>query len=134
MLFRSATKPRSEVEKSFKRLRGRLGRIGFFIAVVLSALAQPLLAFSFGSNFLDAQPALIILSWSLVPGFVNGLTVVYLYALGKEADANRMLAWALAIQILIAIPLIYSFAATGAAVSAIIGDLVLWVLLQRILS
>lgn len=100
-----------------------------FAAFTLSTLAAFILQISFGVAFANAQPTLVILAWSLVPGLVNGLTMLFLYARGKENYANKALGFSLLIQLALAIPLIHFFDVTGAAISALLGDVSLFVFL-----
>gem|GEM_PF-325365 len=117
-------------ENYFRRARFSLFLFAGAAALALTAFAQPILTISFGSAFTQAQPALIILSWSLVPALVNGLTLLFLYARGEESRANKLLTLSLVVQLIAAMPLIQTFGASGAAFSALIGDLALFALLN----
>ena len=57
-----------------------------------------------------------------MPALWNGVTVLYLYALGDEAFTNWISVAGLAIQLLTAIPLISFWGATGAALAALVGE------------
>lgn len=120
-----------DMDNNFRRTRWALTLFAFAVAIALSALAQPAITQSFGPAFGPAEPVLVILAWSLIPALVNGLTILYFYSRGDEAFVNKMMGLALLLQIVTAIPLIRLFGAQGAALSALFGDIVLGVLLQK---
>lgn len=113
----------------------RVARRGIFFlsllaALGLTAVAPILLSLSFGNAFVDAESTLVVLAWSLVPALVNGLTMLFLYARGEENSANGALALSLFIQLVVAIPLIQTFGPLGGAISALTGDIILFLLLN----
>ncbi len=121
----------ADAENHFRRARRAIFLFATCVALALSVLAQPILVLTFGLAFENAQTALVVLAWSLVPSLVNGLILLFLYARGNESFANKALTLSLLFQLAVTIPLIRLFGALGAAFGALVGDIALFALLTH---
>ncbi|MBI3914977.1 MAG: oligosaccharide flippase family protein [Chloroflexi bacterium] len=125
-----ATTPSKTTSNILPPARRRIFVYALASALVLIALAQPLLAFFYGADFGEAYLPFILLAVALIPNLLNALTLVVLYARGEEHSANRMQFGALVVQFLFSLPLIYLGSAVGAAISVLFGDMLLFALLR----
>ena len=117
-----AREPAGQLELTFRRSEQWLLVFALVAALALTLAAHPLLVSTYGAAFAPAVPTLQILGWLIVPALWNGLTVLYLYALGGEGFVNWVSAASLALQILAAFPLIALWGAAGAALSSLVGE------------
>jgi O-antigen/teichoic acid export membrane protein len=97
------------------------------IAVVVGAgvFGETVLATAFGSGFAAAVGPLRLLSLAFLAGSVNALLIVALYARGRERDALRALASALAVNVALNLWLIPARGAWGAAAASVVSEALL---------
>lgn len=117
-----ASERKATLNHTFAQSERALLILAILLAIGLNLAAPPLLTLAYGSAFSPAVPALQILGWLLVPALLNGVTVIYLYALGDETFTNYVGLAGIAVQMAAAIPLISLWGATGAAAAALIGE------------
>lgn len=100
-------------------------------AIGLALFARPILALTYGPNFLPAAPALVWLALGLVPSLMISGFELYLYATGDERYVVRLDALSALVQVIASVPLIITFGAMGAAIGMLLGKLVIWLPLWR---
>lgn len=120
----------SDTRHLFRRARWSLLAFGFAAAVTITLLAQPLMEWTYGAQFESSRTVLIVLAWGLIPALALALLILLLYAQHQERVVNLVLAIGLALHVGLAIPLIISYSAVGAAAAALLSDLVVWALLS----
>lgn len=111
--------------------RAQLGLLAFGVtaAIAITLLAQPLMEWTYGAQFESSRSVLIVLGWGLVPALALGLLTLLLYAQHRERTVNIVLTIGLVLHVGLAIPLILSYSAVGAALAALISDCIVWALL-----
>ncbi len=114
----------------FRRAQYALLAFALLIAFGVTVSASWLVQWTYGAQFDAARGVLIILAWGLVPALWLGLLTLFLYAQHQERAVNRVLALGLVLHVAFAIPLILNFNAPGAAVGAMLSDLVVCALLH----
>ena len=96
--------------------------------------------FTFGQQGLillltvSAPLLLTVLAVGLLPTLANSAREVYLFAAGRENDVARLSAIALAIQAALALLLVPSLGAPGAAAALLVGELYVMRPLRRALE
>lgn len=126
----TASGSRPALRRLFVRAQLALGGFGLALAALLTAVGPPLLVLAYGSAFEPAAPALVLLSWDLVPALWVGLLTLLLYAQNQERRVNLWLALGLGIQVAAAYALIPPFGAAGAAAAALVSDVTLCLILM----
>ena len=91
--------------------------------VVLVGLSEPIVSGVFGSGFSEAASTLSILAIALVPLSVRVMLVSVLSALGQQQRLLRLQAIGFVANVAIAIALIRPLGVNGAAIAALIGEL-----------
>ncbi len=71
------------------------------------------------------------LAIGLLPSLLNGTIELYLYAAGDELYATRLRALSVIAQLGSGVALVYFFGASGAAISIVLGELAIWIQLNR---
>lgn len=122
---------RAGLVRFFRRSQAVLIGFGAGSAILLTLLAPQLIPLLYGEGMTPAVPVLVVLGWGLIPALAAGLLVLYLYARGDERFVNLLLAVGLGVQVLAALVLMRLYGAAGAALGALLSDLVLWFLLAR---
>lgn len=112
----------AQVEQTFLRAARALLAYALLSALVLSLAAPVLLALSYGADFAAASGTLQVLAWLSVPMLINTASELALYALGDEQFVNGVTACGLAVQFVLALPLIHAYGAAGAALSVCAGE------------
>lgn len=93
---------RQALNKLFIRILLLLGGYGVIVAGVLFLFSDKILLVTFGDNFVEAQPALIIMGFALIPFVLRSGWSLYWYALGREKAVNKILF--INLVLLVAIP------------------------------
>lgn len=110
----------AEMGRVFRRAwRGLIG-FGAAVGAGLTLLGAPTLTFIYGEPFAAGAAALALLGWALAAGALRGLATLRWYAVGREADANRINAVLLIAQIGVGVPLIGLWGAEGAALTILL--------------
>lgn len=104
----------------------------FGAAVVLTALAGPLIKLLYGAPYAPSAAALRILAWSLLPYAYSAQASLKLVTGGREQPVVQALSIALAATCLVSFLLIPAWGLLGACWAALVGEtihaLVLWML------
>lgn len=116
-------------QRLFRRAQWSLFAFGIVVALAITLFAQPLMEWTYGAQFESSRTVLIVLAWGLIPALALGLLVLLLYAQHQERVVNLVLAIGLALHVGMAIPLILSYGAVGAALAALLSDVVVCALL-----
>ncbi len=96
------------------------------VTLVICLFSRPVLFFSYGAEYIQGAPILFWLGAGLLPSLLNGNMQAYLYAVGREKYATKMRGFAIFIQVLAGFPLIYFYGAVGAAISILLGEVIIW--------
>jgi len=112
----------ARLSRMFQRVILGLVAFGVAFGIGLSLIAKPLIALSYGENFLSAIPILMILAWSLLPMLLKGGRTLFWYAKGQENYVNIITAIVIVFQVVIAVWLIPQYGAIGAAWVMIIAE------------
>jgi O-antigen/teichoic acid export membrane protein len=123
-----------EPEALGREFHGMVRWFAVLSAAVLAVAAEPILVLTFGESFAPASPVLAWVAIGLVPSLVNNSRKVYLCASGREAIAVKWTTVSLGVQLVGAAALIPFFAASGAAIAMLLGEIVIWWPLQRIVT
>jgi O-antigen/teichoic acid export membrane protein len=111
-----------------------LHRFAWVATAGLFVAGYPVLRWSFGVEYIGAWPVLLVLAVGLLPTLANSAREVYLFAAGRENDVARLSAIALAIQAALALLLVPSLGAPGAAAALLVGELCVMRPLRRALE
>jgi O-antigen/teichoic acid export membrane protein len=95
-------------------------------AAALAVFAGPILRVTYGADYASGVFTLMWVAIGLWPFLVNSGRKVSLYAAGRERDAVRWSAAALAIQVVACALLIPRFGAAGAALAMAAGEIAVW--------
>jgi len=95
-------------------------------AAALAVFAGPILRVTYGADYAPGVFTLMWVAIGLWPFLVNSGRKVTLYAAGRERDAVRWSAAALAIQVVACALLIPRFGAAGAALAMAAGEIAVW--------
>jgi O-antigen/teichoic acid export membrane protein len=95
-------------------------------AVALAVFAGPIVRLAYGADYESAAPTVMCVAIGLWPFLVNSGRKVRLYAAGRERDAVRWSAVALAIQVAACATLVPRFGAAGAAFAMAAGESAVW--------
>jgi O-antigen/teichoic acid export membrane protein len=118
-----------QLERLFRRILGALAGYGLVVGLGLNLIAHGLMGI-YGTAFLPASTVLQVGAWSLLPLLLKQGRTLYWYAQGQEQHVNRITLMVLALQIVLALWLIPSGQALGAAVALILSEscaaLLLW--------
>jgi O-antigen/teichoic acid export membrane protein len=102
--------------------------IVFPIAFGLSAVAEPVIVKLYGVKFLPSVPVLRILLISLIFSYLSIISGALLNATGNQRIQTYILALSLVCNIVLNVYLIPSYGIMGAAVSALVSNILLWTL------
>lgn len=100
------------------------------VTLVLILFARQIIHLTYGDSFILATPTLVWLGIALLPALHNSVMEVYLFATGDEKYATRLGFFGLIVQILVSIPLMFVYGATGAAIGVLISELIIWLPLR----
>jgi O-antigen/teichoic acid export membrane protein len=109
-----------EVRAIVERVGELLMALGWFVAVALVVLAEPVLGMLYGPEFRPAADALRIMAWALL---LTGLTATFgqlLYAGRRERVNLRLVAINAGVSVLVGIPLVAELGLMGAAAAVLI--------------
>jgi O-antigen/teichoic acid export membrane protein len=121
----------SELQYTFRRVESGLLAVGIVSALAFTLAAVPLITLTYGAAFAPAAPILIVFGWTLVPYFWGTMITLYLYAINDESYVNRIRGIGVAVQVALSIPLILSLGALGAALAALVGEIITSILFRR---
>lgn len=111
--------------KSLSELSGRIAIIGTItsipITLTYSIFGEKILSTIYGSDYAAAAPILIIISASYTITSAFGVGATVLNMSGNEKESAKALAISVIANITLAIPLMYAFSLTGAAISLLIS-------------
>lgn len=120
---------------AFRRTFARSNRALLIFGVAFGAgvtLTAPLLIeVTYGAGFAEAQAALVVLAWSLLPMTLKYARGLYWYAHGREGLVNRVTLAALAFQLALSVAVLPAYGAVGAAGVALVSECVALALLYR---
>ncbi len=124
VVFTSLMKAKKEDEKLFKKYVNEVLRYSFILLVPamfgLFFVSGKMISLIYGAKYLKASTALAILSWAIIPLFVNNILVSILTAMKKETKAAKIMLSSTLALFLISIPSIYYFSLEGASFSFVI--------------
>jgi O-antigen/teichoic acid export membrane protein len=92
------------------------------------AVAHPVIVRLYGEQFLPSIPVLRILLVSLIFSYLSIITGALLNATGRQSTQTVLVGIALVCNVLLNIILIPKYGIVGAAMAALIGNIVLWAL------
>jgi O-antigen/teichoic acid export membrane protein len=102
--------------------------IVFPLSFGLMAVAHPVIVRLYGEQFLPSIPVLRILLVSLIFSYLSIITGALLNATGRQSIQTVLVGIALVCNVLLNIILIPKYGIVGAAMAALIGNIVLWTL------
>jgi len=117
---------REAASRLFAKAWRYLFTIVFPLAVGLFVLAEPLLSKIYGQGFAPAAPALRLLCISLIFSYLAIISGALLNAVGWQKKQTVLVAIALVVNLCANIILIPRLGITGAAVSALASNFILW--------
>jgi len=100
-------------------------------AIGLSLFSRGLLGLTYGPDFLQAAWPLVWLALGLIPNLINSGLELYLYANGDEVYVTWLGVVGAIIQVIVGLPLIFLFGASGAAIAMGLGEAAIWFPLRR---
>lgn len=118
-------------ENLFRMFNRALIVTALVAAIGLSLCSWLLLELTYGPNFLPAAWPLIWLALGLIPNLINGGLELYLYANGDEAYVTWLGVMGAIVQVVVGLPLIFLFGASGAAIGIGLGEVAIWFPLRR---
>ncbi|MEO1644624.1 MAG: oligosaccharide flippase family protein, partial [Chloroflexota bacterium] len=114
----------------FRRVLLGLLVFGLLFGTVVGLLSDWLITFTYGTQFEEAIPVLMLAGWVLLPMVLKSGRILFWYAQGHETFVNIVTSIALVVQIVLAWWLIPQYGAMGAVLVSIIVELVAFVLLM----
>ena len=100
--------------------------IVFPLAFGLMAIGGPVIIHLYGADYINSVPVLHILLVSLIFSYLSIISGALLNATGHQSTQTGILAVALLINIVLNLAFIPLYGITGAAVAALVSNLVLW--------
>lgn len=117
------------LRRTFRQALAGLIGFGLLAALVTVPLAGPVITLTYGAAFQPAVPALHLLMGSLLFALPRGGVTLYLYALGREHHVNVVNGIGIGVQIVLNAWLIPGLGVSGAALTTIISEAVILLLL-----
>jgi O-antigen/teichoic acid export membrane protein len=118
-------------QRLFRRAISGLAAYGVLFGVGGMLFAPLLIGLTYGERFTPAVDILRLLAWALLPGILRSSRILYCYAQGRERYVNLVTAVALIVQLILSVVLIQTFGASGAAITLIVTEVFMLVLLWR---
>jgi O-antigen/teichoic acid export membrane protein len=112
------------LNQTFRRAALLSGGFGFAFGLGLTLLSAPLLQLTYGTDFVSNAQTLTILGWSLLPLALKYTLTLYWYARGREAYANAVTLAIIVVQLALGLIWIPLYGAPGAALSAVVVEIV----------
>lgn len=112
------------LNQTFRRAALFSGGFGLLFGIGLTLLAAPLLCLTYGDAFVTNAQTLTILGWSLLPLALKYTLTLYGYARGQEAYANAVTLAVIVVQLALGLAWIPVYGAVGAALSAVIVEII----------
>ncbi len=113
------------MRRTFVKAAWLLALFAVVYGVSMTLLGSTVLRLTYdpgGTQFAGAATVLTILSWSLIPTLLKGVTTLYLYGLKREHFVNIVLCGALIVQVVLGWMLIRRWGASGAALTVSIVE------------
>src|SRR5581483_6615213 len=95
-------------------------------AVPCVVLGPLLLRAIYGTRFVGAAPALMVIGIGLLPALTNSAKKIFLYATGDERFVLQWSTVSLVIQVISGIVFMPRYGSVGAAAAIVIGEAVIW--------
>jgi O-antigen/teichoic acid export membrane protein len=119
-----------QLEGLFRRVMLGLSGFGIAAGIICTGLALPILALTYGKDFLPASVVLQVAIWSLLPSVLRGARTLYWYARQREGWVNVITVVMLVLQIGFSLALIPPYGALGVALVSLmvegIGLVLIW--------
>jgi len=117
VVFTSLVKAKEEDEKAFKKYVDKSLKYSLLLLVPamfgLYFVSTKMISLIYGSSYLQASQALKILSWAILPLFINNVLVSILAAMKKEKRTAGIMLFSTIFLITISIPLVYYYGLIG---------------------
>jgi O-antigen/teichoic acid export membrane protein len=104
------------------------------IAVGTTMLAQEIILFIYGAEYLPAVAALQILIWSIVFMFVNGLSANLLGSIDKQMTVTKITGIGALVNIGINLAIIPTLSFYGASIATVFTEFLIMILFTRVVS
>jgi O-antigen/teichoic acid export membrane protein len=117
-----------EAGRLFSQFFGYMLLLGLPIAVGTTVLADPIISLIYGPNYRQAAWLLAILSWWLLSRFLTSLQSWAMGAIHRERLGGAVAVIATVSSVVLSIVLIPRFGGVGAAVAALLADVVMFIL------
>lgn len=113
-----------------------LGMLGMPLAVGLCVLAPRIIMLVYGERYLEAAPAMQVLTGAMLFMFVNGLMGYMLIAVDGQKIFMKIVAAGALLNVVLNIILIPRYGITGAAVATVVAEananIACWIVLKRV--
>jgi len=122
---KSISQFRKRAKKTFAILFG----VGTLLSILITLFSEKIISLLFGVKFLSAAPSLQVLSWAIVPLYINFLLSNVLISSGREKFNTYTLIFLTLVNAALNLVLIPKYQHIGAAWATLFSELVLLVLL-----
>lgn len=129
-LFPMLATQRDDFQRTFRRAIRLLALFGLIFGAIMTLGGGALINLTYGAAFAPSAGVLTLSAWALLPGALKGAQTLYWYAQGKETFVNQVTAAALALRIVITIPLVAQHGAYGAAAANLAVEAVSFFMLR----
>lgn len=119
---------RNALAKLFEKSWRYLFTLVFPLAIGIFAISGPFIIMVYGKNYAPSVVPLRILAFSLVFSYLALLSGTFLNAIGQQRKQTIIMAIVLVINVTFNLILLPKIGINGAAISALIGNFVLWLL------
>ena len=115
----------------FRRVASGLAAYGLLVGIGAWLFAPLLIDLTYGEQFGESGTILRVLAWVLLPGLLKSSRILMYYAQRREGYVNRVTLVALLVQFILSVILIPTNGAIGAAMTLILVEALMLVLLWR---
>jgi len=120
------SRERGRFEDIYRRSLKYMSTIILPVALFLSFYSGPILKLSYGENFLEGAPALAILAWFMFFSFIGSVNFAAIIVESRHKALLILSFYSMAVAVALNLLLIPRYGLTGAAVAAVLRQIVLY--------
>ena len=134
LLAVAGAEDRERLRYALQRLAEVAVLVGLGLALAATAAAEPAIRLLYGEQYEGAAPMLQVQAWALVPLFLGQVAVLALVSLRRQRAIALANAVAVVLVLVLGLVLVEAFGGEGAAVTGVVTESVLCILLLAALA